>query len=150
MKQIARWAWLSFVLVACGKAETSPGTTTATPKPETSASAEAASASATATTQAPQGAEASGTLVVAKRGVMSVEAYLGRFKLVDGDKEVRIFPSDAVPEEALEKWAGKRIRVRGAVVAPSDPNPNEAAPQGPDGKPMQRPGGVRAEKVEGL
>lgn len=161
MTRIARWVWVATLLVACGKAETSPGSTAQAPREPAASSAEPATATAIAiaptTGGAPDGglapitpaaSEAIGTLVVAKPGVKSVEAYLGRFKLVDGDREVRIFTSDKVSEEALEKWAGKKVRVRGEAVAPSDPDPMEQSPMGPDGKPMRRPGGVRATSIE--
>lgn len=168
MTRIARWVWVATLLVACGKAETSPGSTAQAPREPAASSAEPATTTpppATATAIAiapttggapdgglapstPAASEAIGTLVVAKPGVKSVEAYLGRFKLVDGDREVRIFTSDKVSEEALEKWAGKKVRVRGEAVAPSDPDPMEQSPMGPDGKPMKRPGGVRATSIE--
>jgi hypothetical protein len=112
-----------------------------------------ASTAASAASATPDGDALVGTLVVAKgeKGRKSLENWLGRFKVVVGgerDREVRVYASSAVSEETLERWAGKRVRVKGERIAPSAPDPMEQAPLGADGKPMMRPGGVRVQSIE--
>lgn len=122
----------------------------ATPDVSASASATGATAASSAPSAAPEANVLVGTLVVAKgeKGRKSLENWLGRFKIVDGDRETRVYASSSVSEDALEKWAGKRVRVKGERIAPSAPDPMEQAPLGPDGKPMMRPGGLRVQSIE--
>lgn len=113
----------------------------------------ATSSAASAASATPDADVLVGTLVVAKgeKGRKSLENWLGRFKVVvegERDREVRVYASSSVSEDALEKWAGKRVRVKGERVAPSAPDPMEQAPLGPDGKPMMRPGGLRVQSIE--
>ncbi len=154
-------------LVACTPAQAPNGDPASRGAPSTVANAASASAAPSADVASSASASAApfgsgsavatadanvvvGTLVVAKseKGRKSLESWLGRFKVVDGDREVRVHASSAVSEEALEKWAGKRVRVRGERIAPSAPDPTEQAPLGPDGKPMMRPGGLRVQSIE--
>jgi 3-oxoacyl-ACP reductase-like protein len=132
------------------------GSSTASASASADASPSATSSASAAASAPAVNADADvlvGTLVVAKgeKGRKSLENWLGRFKVVVGGesaREVRVYASSAVSEEALEKWAGKRVRVKGERIAPSAPDPMEQAPLGPDGKPMMRPGGLRVQSIE--
>lgn len=152
------------LLAGCTPAPTPNGNPPPTPSASGATSASAAatgdvapsaipSAIPSAASATPDADVLVGTLVVAKgeKGRKSLESWLGRFKVVvegERDREVRVYASSSVSEDSLEKWAGKRVRVKGERVAPSAPDPTEQAPLGPDGKPMMRPGGLRVQSIE--
>ena len=75
----------------------------------------------------------------------SVAAYMGQeFTLTTASGESHnLKASDAVPFEELVKHDGQQIKVTCEPYVPKPPDPMESYPTGPDGKPLQRPGGCR-------
>ncbi len=82
-----------------------------------------------------------GVLKVRKNtGVMSEENYrLGEIVLTLDDLHVvTLVPTAAVAKDALVKLDGKRVEVTVVEQPAAKPNPHEAAPVGPDRKPLGR------------
>jgi hypothetical protein len=72
--------------------------------------------------------------------VKSVRAYLGdAFRLQTAAGEVVLGPSAAVPAERLADAAGRVVSVLCDLRPPVPPGPHESFPQGPDGRPLERP-----------
>ena len=70
---------------------------------------------------------------------MSVEAYLGEeLVLTDGDRRWVLTESAQVSRQTLVGLDGKVVSLTAQWVAASAPSPMEAAPLGPDGKPLAR------------
>lgn len=71
----------------------------------------------------------------------------------EGGETTIVRPSEQVTVDALQAMVGRKVRVRGEPVPyrPYQPaNPMEQYPTGPDGKPTQRGGGIRAESIEAI
>jgi hypothetical protein len=72
--------------------------------------------------------------------VKSVRAYLGdAFRLQTPSGELVLGPTEAVPEARLAAAAGKVVAVTCDLRPPVAPEPYESYPQGPDGRPLERP-----------
>jgi hypothetical protein len=145
-----RLAFVLLLAVACGNS----------PPPEAVAVPQTATASALPPPSPSPGAPSASTneesvegefKVIAKAGTArkSVDAYLGReFVVLSASHETLVFPSEKVTPEDLRTMDGKRVRVTGVREEAKPANPMEQAPLGPDGRPMTRPGGLRAHRIE--
>ncbi|MEM7159040.1 MAG: hypothetical protein AAF799_39750 [Myxococcota bacterium] len=82
----------------------------------------------------------------------SMEAYMGvEFTLHHADGEETVLgASEAVTHEALEAAAGKTVRVGCIPQEATPPDPQESAPIGPDGAPLDRPGQCVVQRLEEL